>query len=546
MAIRHSLRFRVLLGSILLLLILYGVYSFVTVTFYGDRMTQQVIQSANRMSDVVRQSTHYGMLLNRRDDVHEIITMIGTEPGVEGIRIYNKRGEIMFSTDKREEGTAVDLQAEACYACHEKEKPLSSLSPGNRTRIYTSAAGHRVLGVITPIRNGPSCSSGSCHAHPPERTVLGVLDVRLSLAETDGAIADAEQTVILFAIGMILIVATISVWYLSATVIRPVKILMNGAREVSGGNLEHRIHVRSKDELGAPGRRFQRDDRVVARREGGEPAMGRDPPGPGRGEDRGAHRDQQADRPRRKNGLARQAGGDRRARAEQPARGHPHIRPADRPADPEGPRCGRGAAIHPRGRRPHREGDPALRDDREEPPPLFQEAGERIRPRPGEAGRGKSRRNRPPPFRDLGSPARHRDRRRERHAHVRRGPDPAGARGALRERGGGDAGRRVDHRPRRTPRRRRRTRDHRVRHRDGDRPGGPAASLRTLLHHQEGRQGRRARPLRRLRHRRAPRREDRRVVRTRPGNRPFEWSSPGCRHRIGATQHPETHDEGTP
>jgi two-component system NtrC family sensor kinase len=250
MAIRHSLRFRVLVGSILVLFILFGVYSFVTVTYYGDRMTQQVIESANRMSDVVRQSTHYGMLLNRREDVHEIITMIGTEPGVEGIRIYNKRGEIMFSTDKREEHTVVDMQAEACYACHEKEKPLSSLLPGNRTRIYPSASGHRILGVITPIRNVPTCSEAPCHAHPSDRTVLGVLDVRLSLAETDAAIGNAERTMILFAIGLTLIVTLIAVWYFSTTVIRPVRILMAGAREVSGGNLEHRINTTSKDELG--------------------------------------------------------------------------------------------------------------------------------------------------------------------------------------------------------------------------------------------------------------------------------------------------------
>src|SRR3972149_3226148 len=135
MAIRHSLRFRVLLGSILLLVLLFGIFSFITVRYYTDQMTQQVMLSADRMSDVIRQSTRYGMLLNRREDVHQIIAMIATEPGVDGIRIYNKRGEIMFSTDKREEGSAVDMQAEACYGCHEKEKPISSLSAGNRTRI---------------------------------------------------------------------------------------------------------------------------------------------------------------------------------------------------------------------------------------------------------------------------------------------------------------------------------------------------------------------------------------------------------------------------
>jgi two-component system NtrC family sensor kinase len=250
MAIRHSLRFRVLIGSILVLLVLFGSYSFVTVTFYGERMTRQVFASADRISDIVRQATRYGMLLNRREDVHEIITTIGTEPGVKGIRIYNKRGEIMFSTDKREESAAVDMQAEACYGCHEKEKPLSSLAAGNRTRIYPSSAGERILGVITPIRNERSCSDADCHAHPADRTVLGVLDVRLSLAETDAAIGDAERTIIFFAIGMVLLIAPFSVWYLSTTVIRPVQLLMKGAHEVSGGNLDHSITIRSRDELG--------------------------------------------------------------------------------------------------------------------------------------------------------------------------------------------------------------------------------------------------------------------------------------------------------
>lgn len=250
MSIRHSLRFRVLVGSILLLLLLFGAYSFLTVTYYGDRMTRQVIESANRMSDVIRQATHYSMLLNRRADVHQIITMIGTEPGVEGIRIYNKRGEIMFSTDKREEGRAVDLRAEACYACHGEASPLASLSPGNRTRFFTAAAGHRVLGVITPIRNDPSCSSGSCHAHPPDRTVLGVLDVRLSLADTDAAIAEAEATVTRFAVVMILLVSLVAAWHFTVTVLRPVRLLMKGAREVSGGNLAHHITIRSRNELG--------------------------------------------------------------------------------------------------------------------------------------------------------------------------------------------------------------------------------------------------------------------------------------------------------
>src|ERR1051326_687634 len=175
----HRLSFRVLVGSVGLLLILFGSYSYFTVRYHNDQMMNQVVASANRMSDVIKQSTHYSMLLYRKDDVYHTIMMIGTEPGVEGIRIYNKRGEIMFSTDKNEEQSPVDMHAEACYACHDQARPLESLAMNNRVRIYDAPRGHRILGLINPIRNEPSCSNADCHAHPPERTVLGVRTGRL-------------------------------------------------------------------------------------------------------------------------------------------------------------------------------------------------------------------------------------------------------------------------------------------------------------------------------------------------------------------------------
>lgn len=96
----NRLSIRVLVGSIVLLFILCGMYSYFTVKFYGERLTTQVLESANRVSDIIKQSMHYSMMLNWKEDVYHIITTIGKEPWVKGIRMYNKRGEIMFSTDK--------------------------------------------------------------------------------------------------------------------------------------------------------------------------------------------------------------------------------------------------------------------------------------------------------------------------------------------------------------------------------------------------------------------------------------------------------------
>ena len=252
----HRLSVRVLAGAILLLLVLFGLYSYFTVGFYKTQMMNQIVLSADRMSDVIKQSTRYSMLLNRRDDVYQIISTIGKEPGVEGIRIYNKRGEIMFSIDKSEENTTVDMHTEACYACHSQEKPLESLPTKTRTRIYEASSGHRVLGVINPIRNEPSCSNSDCHAHPGDRTVLGVLDVRMSLKGLDDTIAGTQYTMLTYAGGVILVIAAIVALFLSVTVLKPVRGLMKGAQEITSGNLDYRIAIRTRDELGTLARAF--------------------------------------------------------------------------------------------------------------------------------------------------------------------------------------------------------------------------------------------------------------------------------------------------
>src|ERR1051326_5403378 len=78
----------------------------------------QVLQTAERIADVIRRSTHYEMLHNDRDALYNIIQEVGSEPGIRRIRIFNKEGRIEFSTDTREVGTVVDKSAEACYGCH--------------------------------------------------------------------------------------------------------------------------------------------------------------------------------------------------------------------------------------------------------------------------------------------------------------------------------------------------------------------------------------------------------------------------------------------
>ena len=51
-----------------------------------------LIQSADRITDVIERSTRYQMMHNDRDALYQVIRDMGTEPGIRRVRIFNKEG----------------------------------------------------------------------------------------------------------------------------------------------------------------------------------------------------------------------------------------------------------------------------------------------------------------------------------------------------------------------------------------------------------------------------------------------------------------------
>jgi two-component system, NtrC family, sensor kinase len=251
----HTLTFRVIVGSCLLLITLFGLYTYFAIGFYSTRMMNQVCDSAGILSDIVKNSTHHSMLMARSEDVKEAIYGISRVPGVE-IRVYNKRGQIMVSTDRSQEGRVVDLSAEACNVCHDSTKPLAKplqSVPSNQIfRYYVGPRHDRLVALINPIRNEPSCYG----CHPQDQTILGVLDVRMSLEKVDANISEARWKLILYAALGTGVVMIASVLFLSVTVHRPVRRLREGTRRISAGQFDYRIPLTSKDEIGELARAF--------------------------------------------------------------------------------------------------------------------------------------------------------------------------------------------------------------------------------------------------------------------------------------------------
>ena len=254
--IAHSISAKLVILLVALMAVVFGFLGYLNIRLQRQQLEQSTVASAERVSDVIKNSASYYMLRNQRDGLYHTILDIANEPGIVRIRIFNKDGRISFSSDTAEIDTLVDKRAEACYGCHSQTAPLTRLNRPDRFRTYRLASGQRVLGIINPIENSPECSNASCHVHPASMKVLGVLDTDLSLAAADASIAAGTRRMLFYTLLAIAIISSLSAVFVWRVVNRPLRILGDGTERLAAGRLGYQLDVRSHNEIADLARSF--------------------------------------------------------------------------------------------------------------------------------------------------------------------------------------------------------------------------------------------------------------------------------------------------
>jgi two-component system NtrC family sensor kinase len=224
-----------------------------------------VKSSALTSSELIQQATRLGMLRNHKEDVAEVLRTVAATPGVIGVRIYDKKGVIVYSAEPREIGERVDWNAEECVACHQGAARPRNLPAGDLVREFQDGDGRRVLGLINPIENAADCSNSGCHAHAPQNVILGVLDVKMSLAETDRRLSRAKNLTVTAGILLALAVGGSSGLFIQRFVRRPVRALIAGTERVAQGDLAARCEVGAHNEHNEMGRLADAFNRMTRR-----------------------------------------------------------------------------------------------------------------------------------------------------------------------------------------------------------------------------------------------------------------------------------------
>lgn len=246
--IYNKLSIKLVLITSLVLIIVLSLHTYQTITFFRENLINISKEGAYATSDIIKRSTRYSMLLNRREDLSQTTRTLGNEPGIKKIRIYNKTGVIAYSSDSTEIGKIIDKSSEACVVCHSSDSKPTVNAPDN-TRMFMME-NERVLGLINPIRNEPDCYTASCHAHKSTEKLVGVLDVLVSMKSADETIALGTRNIILNSFLITIFISGLSGFFIFYLVNKPLNKFKKAIEELGKGNLNYRVHIKNKNEFG--------------------------------------------------------------------------------------------------------------------------------------------------------------------------------------------------------------------------------------------------------------------------------------------------------
>ncbi|MEJ2324250.1 MAG: ATP-binding protein [Nitrospirota bacterium] len=202
-------------------------------------------------SEVMKRSLRDDMLLFHREGIQRAVESIGGAESISKVMVLDGGGTIAYSSEKGEIGRRLELTSSACVGCHKDPlRPEKAITDGKQWTVYEDPSGQRVLSYVEPIRNEPDCQTAPCHAHAPDRKVLGVLVTDYSLGPIDAMVAGQVRDTSLYMLAFIALFTAVLYLVLWRFVLRPVTGLSRGMESVSSGDLSQRVPATSHDEIG--------------------------------------------------------------------------------------------------------------------------------------------------------------------------------------------------------------------------------------------------------------------------------------------------------
>jgi len=187
------------------------------------------------MAKTVVSSLSYDMLNNDHAAVGYSMANLGGDAEVVHLRIFDKKGVIRFSKNQAEIGKLIDLKAESCNICHNKQATVYAGDSNERVRFFQGADKNPVLAVSYPVPRQKGCVTTMCHAGQQEGELLGVVDVGLSQQQFQKDMTAIAKLLVGFWFMVVLLSIGLVAGILQKTVLAPVDRLYRYVKQLRRG-----------------------------------------------------------------------------------------------------------------------------------------------------------------------------------------------------------------------------------------------------------------------------------------------------------------------
>jgi two-component system NtrC family sensor kinase len=254
----HSLSFKLIfaIGGLIIAGSLTFWYSIIYTS--EEEMLKNTANHAKTYINLVKQSTYQYMLSNNIDAVQKTFETMVSDEGITSIKVFDCRGTIAFASDKKAVGTKLPEDSVTCRICHlENEDETSSanlrFSNGSFTSpqwIVMHKGNNRYIRSVIPIYNEPSCYTAACHYHKESKNKIGILETDYSLKVLDSKTKQQNIAIASFGVIFTALTSVILCIILWKIVIAPLLTMTEGMKIASKGDLDHRVEINTRDELG--------------------------------------------------------------------------------------------------------------------------------------------------------------------------------------------------------------------------------------------------------------------------------------------------------
>lgn len=240
-------------------------FGYIFVSYEEKIMMSNLINYASSKAELIKRGVFYGMLTAHREIVEQTVNVIGTGPDIMSIAIYDKTGKIRYSSDKKSVGQVIGKDSLSCRICHADSKPSEVILKDQNWMITKDHNKGKSLKFVLPIYNEPPCYTATCHRHPKNQRVLGVLETDLSTASVDRTIRQNRLGTILFG-GLFVSIISVSLCIILYNFVsKPISLLEEGMKRIAQGDLDYEIKINTSDEMGLLARTFNNMTKDIKR-----------------------------------------------------------------------------------------------------------------------------------------------------------------------------------------------------------------------------------------------------------------------------------------